>query len=344
MAATTAQAPAPAPAPAPRLHERIGRDAIAVIIALAVVMLIVAALATSRADNHVLTARGLAAIVAGAALTLAIIGFPNGIYTGAHDLLDGTVALDCEPGCWAEPSGDRWAPRTLWRDAVMWSTLVALWAGAGAALVAVALNGRRATVWVAFVALAGLTATGAVAVNAVARHRGAHAARAVLAGTVAAPAAVGLRRRGWLHLAVPIAIVQFVVNGAATWMLFHDYRVLTGKVVLADVLVLVVLVTVVFATTTNVWGNTDARLGRAVLDEPDTQRVPAKAAVGVQAMVYVVVIGLIAAKVVGYVLPSHPTLLQAGLARGAIGGLTAFLAAGGGYVRGAVNARMGEDL
>jgi hypothetical protein len=40
------------------------------------------------------------------------------------------------------------------------------------------------------------------------------------------------------------------------------------------------------------------------------------------------------------VLPGTPTLLQVALARGALGGVLAFAAAGAGYVRGAVNARV----
>ena len=58
-----------------------------------------------------------------------------------------------------------------------------------------------------------------------------------------------------------------------------------------------------------------------------------------QGLVYIGLAGLLLGKLASLVLPGAPTLLQVALARGALGGVLAFAAAGAGYVRGAVNAR-----
>jgi hypothetical protein len=194
-------------------------------------------------------------------------------------------------------------------------------------------------------AFAGLAGGAAVVVDVAARHRGAHAARrALVAGWPVTP----LRRRAWRDVAVPLALGQAVVNGAMAWLLFHDYerggaavsgaRVLTRPVVLADFVVMVVLLTVIFSALARRWGATDAGLGRVALDDPDAQSVPGKALVGWQGLLYIAVVTYIVGNLVGTLLPGSPDLAAAALARGLFAGVLAFLVAGVSYTRGAVNA------
>jgi hypothetical protein len=233
----------------------------------------------------------------------------------------------------------------LWLSASAWAGLAALWAVAGAGLVAVALDGKRARLIVLVAAFAGLAGGAAVVVDVVARHRGAHAARRAL---VAAWPVTPLRRRAWRHVAVPIALGQAAVNGAMAWLLFHDYgrgaaaigsaKVLTRPVLLADFVVMVVLLTVIFSSLARRWGATDAGLGRVALDEADAQSVPAKAPIGWQGLLYIAVVTYIVGNLVGTLLPGTPSLALAALARGVFAGVLAFLVAGVSYTRGAVNA------
>lgn len=346
MAATRASSRAKAPrTPAGRpLHAHLSRNAGAGAVVVVPVTLIVAALATSRATAHVLTATALAVIVAGAAASGVLVGWANGLYNGAADILRGETVLDCAPGCDGEPSDDPWSPARLWRTTAAWAAMVALWAASGGALLAVALNGKRARLLVVFVALAGLGGLASIVVDAIARDRGAHATRVVLARR---RPPTGVRRRGWLQVAVPIAVFQLVVNAGMAWVLFHDYsagsaavasgKVLTRSVALADVVVLVTLVSAIFGAVCGAWGATDLALGRVALDDPATQETSAKSPVGVQGIIYIALLGLLLGKVAGWVLPGHPSLIEVALARGCFAAVLAFLAAGAGYVRGAVN-------
>jgi hypothetical protein len=323
-----------------------------------VITLLMAALATSRATAHVLSATALALIVAGAAAASVAVAWGNGLYNGAADVLKGEAVLDCRPGCHAEPDKDPWAPKELWRTTLLWTLLVAVWAGAGGALVAVALNGKQARLLVVFVALAGLAGVAHVVVDAVARHRGAHATRRPLDPD---EPVVGIRRRAWLQVALPLAIAQLLVNAGMAWVLFHDYathvpradvgvglgtaaaagKVLTRSVALADVLVIVTILAVIFGSLASMWGATDVGLGRVVTDDPETQTTTSKSNIGAQGIVYVALLGLVLGKVVTWLLPSSPSLLDVVVARAVFAGVLAFLAAGAGYVRGAVNAPQG---
>jgi hypothetical protein len=333
------------PAAGRALSQHLGRVAIAGAVVSALIALVVSALAASRATAHVLSPAGLAAVVAGAAAALVLVGWANGLYAGAADVLSGDASLTCGPGCRSEPAADPWAARRLWRTALGWSLLAAVWALAGAGLVAVALNGKRARLVVLVAAVAVLAGTASVVVDVVARHRGAHAARRALA---ASWPVTSLRRRAWREVALPLALGQAVVNGAMAWLLFHDYargaaaaasstRGLTGSVVTADFVVMVVLLTVVFSSLARRWGTTDAQLGRITLDDVDTQSVPAKAPVGGQGLLYVAVITYIVGKLTGSLLPAGPSLLAAALARGLFAGVLAYLVAGFSYTRGALN-------
>jgi hypothetical protein len=113
--------------------------------------------------------------------------------------------------------------------------------------------------------------------------------------------------------------------------------VLTRSVALADVIVLVTLVAAIFGSVSAAWGATDAALGRVRLDDAVAQESSAKSPIGVQGLVYLGLLGLALGKVAGWLLPSSPSLLEVAVARGLLAGALAFLAAGAGYARGAVN-------
>jgi len=329
------------------LPQHLGRIAVAGAIVAFLIALVISALAASRATAHVLSPAGLAAVVAGAAAALVFVGWVNALYTGATDVLTGEARLECGPECRSVPRDDPWTGRRLWLGALAWSALAAVWALAGAGLVAVALDGKRARLVVVVAAFAGLAGTAAVVAEVLGRHRGAHAARRALDGTWPA---TPLRRRAWRQLALPVALAQGVANLAMGWLLFHDYargsaaaeagrgHALTSSVVTADFVVMVVILTVTFASMLRRWGAADAELGRVVLDDADAQAVPAKAPVGAQGVLYVAVVTYIVGKLTGHLLPTGPTLLLASLARGVFAGVLAYIVAGVSYTRGAVNA------
>jgi hypothetical protein len=329
------------------LPDHLAQTAFGAALAAVVTDLLVAALATSRADAHVLSPLAATVIVAVAAATGVIIGWPNGLYGGANDVLTGTALLGCEPGCRNDPPGDPWQPARLLRATLLWLLVVAVWAAASAALLAVALNGKHVRVLVLFVALAGIAGVASVVVDTVARHRGAHAARAVaLSGTTPHP----LRRTAWLRIALPLGLAVALTSGLFSWVLFHDFRTgsaaaaggpkaLTHSAAFADVGLTVILLSVLFGYLISTWGSVDARLGRISLEEPAAQDVPPKSLIGVQGIVYVAVAGIVLGRIAEMVLPSTPSLLAVGVARGLFAGGMAFLAAGFAYVRGATNGR-----
>jgi hypothetical protein len=326
------------------LHRRLGQTAAGNAVVQVVIALVVAALATSRAAAHVLSPAAVVGVVAVAAAASGFLGSVAGAYGGAAEVLSGAAELDCSPHCPAAPAGDPWMAPGLWLTGLRWSALTGVWALAGAGLVAVVLDGKRAGLGVLFVTVAGLSGCAAVVVDTVARHRGAHGARRAL---LEPPVPVPLRRRAWRQIALPLALVPTVVSTLFAWVLFHDYAVhqpfahkaLTRSVALADVpitvIVLVVVFTVAFARP---WGEVDARLGRIRLDDPETQLVPAKAPIGVQGVVYAALAGWLFAVVIAWVLPTNPTLLQVMVARGLYAGVLTFVFAATAYVRGAVNA------
>jgi hypothetical protein len=324
------------------LADHLSRTAVAGALVSIVITLTLAALATSRAAGHVLSPAALAVVVAGATFAGTIVGWPNAMYRGALDYLSGQVALTCGDDCPAERIHDTWTGGALWRTALKWAALGAVWAAAAGALAAVLLDDKRARFIVVFVVLAGLAGTVGVVVDTVGRHRGAHAARRATASTEPA----SIRRRAWRAIAAPLAVAQFIVNAGMAWVLFHDYEIhaavpgphaLTESVALSDVTVVVVIVSAIFASLASTWGGADAQLGVVSLDDAEAQRATPKSLVGGQAVVYVALAGLLLAKLIGLVLPTSPTLLEVALARGVFAGILAFAAAGFGYVRGAVN-------
>ena len=320
------------------------------------VALVITLVATSRAENHTLSPLALAVLVASVAATLAGVGWPQGVYAGAADVLAGNVAFHPEslPGPRWSPDNaaaaakrqygpiegrDGFAAGPLWRATVRWAALAALWSLAGAGLVAVVLDGRHAGWIVVSVSTAGLGVTSSVVVDALARRHGIAAARQLL--SAGAPP-MRLRRRAWREVALPLAVLQGSVNAAVTWVLFHSYRgggshVLTSKVALADAIVSIVILGALATVLCTTWGAVDARLGRVVVDAPGDQQASATNLFGWQAVVYVGVLGLVLAKLGQAVLPKVPNLIQVGAARAVLTALMTLCAAGLGYVRGALN-------
>ncbi|HEX2851153.1 MAG TPA: hypothetical protein VHN98_11390, partial [Acidimicrobiales bacterium] len=201
----------------------------------------------------------------------------------------------------------------------------------------------------AVVVIAALAALGGIAGRAVdlaGRRRGVDLAREHLARGLASgrrssrPAPASLRRRAWLHVALPLAASQALVNAGVAWLTFHDYRstavpgrrLLTEHDVLAEVGTIVLVLVVLFATTVRRWGAVDAALGRVDVSEPS-------APVGPQVFVYVVLAGLLLAPTVGWALPPAPSLLRVMMVRALLSFGLVLLTAALAYVRGATNER-----
>jgi hypothetical protein len=314
----------------------------------AIIAFVVAALASSRASAHALSPLAMAGLVTGAAATTGVVSWINGLHNGALDRARGVAVLRCAGGdtCRFKPRTDPFT--RLWRDALTWGGLAAAWAAAGGGLLAVALNGRHAGLWVIFVAMAALFGLAAVAIDVVARHQGAHV------DTI--DGAVPLRRRAWREIAVPLALFQMGVNMGVALMLFHDYtpgreagfHVLTPTVALADVPITVILVGVVFNLLAGGWGTAELRLGR--LADPSlnadvaggnagVQRMREEAPIGVQAFVYTGLVGVVLAPLFSMLLPAAPSLLATAVVRALFAGSLIFATTGMAFVRGALNGR-----
>jgi hypothetical protein len=307
---------------------------------------VVAALATSRANGHALTPIALAGLVTGAAAVNGVVAWISGMAAGALDVVRGTAINTCRDDCPQTLRADPFVRTRMWRNALLSGLTAAAWAAAGGGLLAVALNGRRANLGVAFVALAALLAMVSASVDATARHRGTHAVSAV---RVAPP--VSLRRRAWRDIALPLALFQMVVNMGLAVLLFHDYstgagaggtaHALTGKVALADIPVTVIVVAVIFNIVVSPWGTAEAALGRVQVDGDRTMRERA-GPVGVQALVYLALAGLFLGWVAARFLPNAPSLGRVALVRSLYSGTMIFLAAGLAFVRGAINGSVSQ--
>jgi hypothetical protein len=298
--------------------------------------LVFAGLAASRAAGHVLSAAAVVGIVTVAAAGSTVVGWISNLYSASYARLMGVVIFDEEPPV---ATNDPFAFGSLWRTTLSWTVAAAAWAAAGAGLLAAVLNGRVARFPVIFVALVAMAGVNVMAISAAARRRG-------VAAMATPPArVVAVRRRAWRELALPLAISQGLLNVSVAWLLFHSYPtgdaavpgVLTDSTALADALLVVVPLTVLFAGITTDWGAFDRATGRVVLDDPDTQTVPRRSPIGVQFMVYACIFGLIAFKVAAYVLPPTPSLGAVMITRGVLAGLLVFVSVGIGFVRGACN-------
>jgi len=333
------------------LERAVGRGALAQV----VIGAVVAAVATSRAAGHTLSPPALVGLVAGWAMTLAVLAWPQGVYAGAAEVLAGEVSV-------AEPGGP--PHRTVgpaWRAAVELGAAATAWAVLGAGMVAAVLNGRGAPWIVVAVTLAGLAGTASVVVDLAGRRYGmaaASAARNALdsLGDPGPASRTPLRRRAWREVALPLAVLQAAVNGAGAWILFHSYGrpgaigaaggpVLTSRVALADAGVLIVIVGVLYTGTATAWGAVDGALGRVDVP-PDVVSlgVSPTSPLGAQAVVYVGVLAVVLAKIAQMVLPKSPTLVEVAAARALLAFVMALGAAGFGYARGALNARRLEPV
>jgi hypothetical protein len=300
-----------------------------------VLALLFASLATGRANGHVLSGAAITGIVAVGAATAAVVAWTINLYSGSFAVLTGAVTIDASDHDVADP----FSARSLWTTTLLWALGAAAWAAAGAGIMAAVLNGRVARFATVFVAIAVFSGIANVAISDAARRRG--FAAATVTPTVVSP----LRRRAWRQIAFPFAVTQGILNGGVAWVLFHDYatgsasatNALTKQVALADALMFVLPLTLVFGGLTRYLGAVDAASGRVVLDDPETQTVPKRSPIGMQFAVYVVIFGLALAKLAGYVLADRPSLGAVIATRAAISVVIAFVAAGIGYVRGAVN-------
>jgi hypothetical protein len=328
------------PRPPRALSEHLTASAFATGVGTAVLLVVIAALATSRANGHVLSPGGVIGVVIGVAIALAAMGWANGLYGGADDVLEGRITFGCEPGCPSEPLHDPWARTALWRSMTVAAIAAGLWAGATAGFVAVVLDAERAPFVVVCATLIGTVAVAAAVVDIAARHRGAHAARAIARFKVTP---TPLRRRAWREVALPLGALQLLVNGAAAWMLFHDYagtdgpRALIASVVTSDFPVVAVIVVAYFGVTATRWGRIDRALGRVTLDDSSVQAIDRRAPIGPQGLVYIAVATIVLGNVIAFVVPGSPSLLVVALVRGVFAAVGTTLAAGAGYVRGAVN-------
>jgi hypothetical protein len=320
--------------------EYLGTDARANGVTLAILFALIGGLAVSRASAHVLTPTALALLVAGSAGTLGSVGWINGLYGGALDVIKGTVRPAASPAEGRDP----FTPRALWTAALAWGLGSAAWAAAGAGLAAVALDGRRAGFVVVFVAMVGLGGSAALVANAVARRTGIDAVRRL---GVATADAVPLRRRAWRHLALPMAAVQFLVNAGVTMLVFHDYttgdvfapKALTETIALADVGTTVIIVCCAFGWFAGRWARVDAALGRIELDDPSVQAASAKNPIGLQGLLYVGLLSAFAvAPLLGLLLAPAPALAAVVLVRAGFAAVLVFVVAGVAYARSAVNA------
>jgi len=292
-----------------------------------VAAIVIAALASSRSAHHTISAPAIVVLVGMWTAALVSVGWPQGVYAGASDVLRGAVVFDPEPlpgprwapddaAITAERRADALDPRSIAVAAAAVSLLAAAWAVAGTGLVVAVLNGRQAPWYVIAAAVAGFSGPAYVIVDTIARRHGMAAARRLLD---APPRTVPLRQRAWKQVALPLAAVQAVVNGAGTWVLFHSYHrmggvppALTRHVALADAVVMFTLIGVVYTTTTATWGAVDVALGR-VSTGTGTGRT-----IGWQAILYAGALGLVLAKLAQTFLPAALNLIEVGVTRAAL--------------------------
>ncbi|MGQ0433106.1 MAG: hypothetical protein ACT452_11950 [Microthrixaceae bacterium] len=308
-----------------------------------VIFAVVAGLAISRARNGALPPSELVLIVAGAALAAALVGWPLALYDGAADRLAGRVAPT--PIGPTDPVDDPFHDRRLWGHAGRWAVGAAAWAGCGAVVLAAVLGQSSAPYLVVAVALVLLAGAAAVAVDTAGRAVGVRSAEGFL---LSRPDPVDSRRRGWRDIALPIALSQLLVNAAFGWVLFAGHALcspdappLVEGEVFADALIVVSILTAIFGAVATRWGQLDAAVGRVVVAPEASRGVAAKTPLGGQALIYIVLGGLLLAKGASFVLPDEPSVGRVMLVRGVFAAVLAFVVVGLGYTRGAVNGAAG---
>lgn len=319
------------------LRSRARAGAVANVIA----FVLLASVAASRAAHGVLSPAGLVAVVIGAAVAATTTGWVAGFYEGADEALRGNLD-DIAPA-----DHDGLTGRLPWRRALSWSAGSALWAGAGAVVLAAILQDHSAPFPVLAVALLAIAVPAALAVDVAARAAGAATGAALRTHR---PDAVALLRRAWLDIALPAAGVQAVVNAGAAWLLFHTAAAdgtLTKSTAFADAVLVAALLASLFGTLGQRWGAVDAVSGRVPHGTPGSgaaagSGAPAHSArsrvIGPQALVYAAALAVVATSLAGVVVPSAPSLLRVALVRGLLAGGLTLVACALGVVRGATNA------
>ncbi|MEX2292338.1 MAG: choice-of-anchor P family protein [Acidimicrobiales bacterium] len=308
-----------------------------------IVFTLIAATAASRAGHGVLSPAGLVAVVVGASIAATSTGWIAGFYEGAAASFNGSIH-GVVPA-----SVDRLAGRGGWRDALSWAWAAALWAGAGAVVLAAVLRDHSAPFLVVAVALVAIAAPAAIVVDLAARASGAAAGAALRERT---PLRTSLLRRAWVELALPAAGLQALVNAGAAWMLFQGQAAegtLSRSGAFADAVIYAALITWLFGTLGARWGAFDAAVSRIGSTEPAVTDSPRSAvattsastgtahALGPQALVYLAALTVLATSVLSLVVPVAPSLLRVALVRGLLAGGLTLVACALGVVRGARN-------
>lgn len=294
-----------------------------------IAFVLVAATAASRAAHGVLSPAGLVAVVVGAAVAATTTGWVAGFYEGVDAGLRSTV----QPVTPAR--SDLLAGRAVWRTALGWTAWTGLWSAAGAVVLAAILQDHSAPFPVLAMALIAIAAPAAVVVDLVARASGTAMGAALRTHR---PDPVPLLRRAWRDLALPVAVVQAVVNAGAAWVLFHGPAAdgtLTRGAAFADATLVAALLASLFGLLGGRWGSVEAASGRVALDHGD--RPERQVRFGPQALVYAAGLAVLATSAAGLVVPSTPSLVRVALVRGLLAGLLTLVACSLGVVRGAAS-------
>ena len=323
------------------LHGYLASKRRSTVVGQVVILVVVALLAVSRADNGALPPLDLVVLVGGITLLLALVTWPAALFEGAADRISGHVARP--PAAELDDNGpDPFAGRRFWHRSLRWSVAATAWAMSGAVVVAAALRGHAAPFPVVVGALVLLGGVVVIVLDTSGRAVGARVAGRFL---TARPAPVGLRRRGWRDVALPFAIIQVLANAVFAWLLFAGHALclppgtgdLTRAEILADALIVIVLLTAISGLLANRWGQLDAVTGRVIVPDEARAGVTSNNPLGGQALLYLGAGALVLAKGVEWLLPSNPSLLRVVIVRSLFAGSIAFVAAGLGYARGAVN-------
>jgi hypothetical protein len=295
----------------------------------------------SRVSSHRLSPGVAAAILIGGAgfnaLTQSVVSF----FTALHDAAVGVVTKDGTEK--PSPEADPLSARAVWGRALAGGLAGAAW-GTGLALLALATLNRRETHFLGlFVGVLFTAGVASVAAGLAGNALGVRTALDLPRATTPRPA----RRRAWLQLGVPFALVFGLFTAAFTLLLFHDYHVgsqfsshvLTSKEVFADLpiqlLIFVPLANFVLGRA----GRAESVLGLVTYEDPDRELPQSTAIYGVQAMIWVSIIVYFAGgALLRFIVPSYPTLVETAIARGAFAFVALLIAGPMAYMRGAVNA------
>ncbi len=329
---------------APRVmgtQEYIGTQVFVGIVLEFVFTAIIAALATSRATGHRLSATAVAGILIAAPPFNAFISGLSGFFGGVRETARGMVTRDGSEK--PSPDADPLTPRALWGRALANSGIAAAW-GTGLGFLAYAvLNQRQASYWVLFVGVLAATGVTSVVSSLFGQAQGVRLAFDKPARCRPRSA----RRRAWLELALPIAAAVATLHALATWVLFHDYAVhaqfgahiLTEPEIFADTITIVAIYFVLAFYIAGRAGEAEARLGLVTFDDRAVQVPASKALFGPQIFAYIALfIVAVVQPLAKLVTPQQPTLVEAMIVRGFMAFVVVYLASAFAYIRAAGNA------